>query len=274
MPGISAQKIPAVLAIAGSDPSGGAGAQADIKTFSAFRCYGMAAITAITVQNTHGVLAVQPLAPELVAAQIDAVFADAAPAAVKIGMLATREIAEAVAGALERSAARAVVVDPVLAATRGAPLATQGLAEAILSRLLPLAALITPNLAEAAVLTGAPLARGVEEMAAQAHMLVARGARAVLVKGGHLAGEPADVLHDGREVRIFPGRRVETRHTHGTGCALSSAVAAHLAQGANLPEAVADARRWLEDALAAADELAVGRGAGPPHHFFELWRGA
>lgn len=269
---MSAERIPAVLAIAGSDPSGGAGAQADIKTFSAFRCYGMAAITAITAQNTQGVLSVHPLAPDVVAAQIDAIFADVQPAAVKIGMLATSGIAEAVAAAIERGGARNVVLDPVLAATRGAAMSGSGLAETIVARLLRLAALVAPNLAEAAALTGTPLARDANAMAAQARALVEGGAGAALVKGGHLPGAPVDVLFDGRSVRRFSGRRVATRNTHGTGCALSSAIASRLARGAELAEAVADAKAWLEQALAAADRLNVGRGAGPPHHFHALWR--
>lgn len=266
------QKPPAVLAIAGSDPSGGAGAQADIKTFSAFRCYGMAAITAVTVQNTRGVLAVHPLAGEVVAAQVDAIFADIETRAVKIGMLATAAVAAAVAASLARAGARNIVLDPVLAATTGAALSGAGLAETIVARLLPLAALVTPNIAEAAALTGAPLAQSAAAMADQARALVARGAAAALVKGGHLCGEPVDVLFDGRETRLFHGRRIQTRNTHGTGCALSSAIAALLAHGATLAEAIARAKAWLEAALVAADRLEIGGGAGPPHHFQELWR--
>jgi hydroxymethylpyrimidine/phosphomethylpyrimidine kinase len=265
-------KIPAILAIAGSDPSGGAGAQADIKTFSAFSCYGMAALTAITVQNTQGVRAVQPLASKIVAGQIDAIFADIETDAVKIGMLATPGIAEAVASALTRAKARDIVLDPVLAATRGAALSDTGLAEMIVARLLPLAALVTPNLAEAAALTQSPLARGVDAMAEQAKALAAFGARAVLVKGGHLEGAPVDVLFDRGGVHLFEGKRVATRNTHGAGCALSSAIAARLAHGAPLIEAIRDAKDWLENALAASADWRIGQGAGPPHHFHEPWR--
>ena len=264
-------KIPKLLTIAGSDPSGGAGAQADLKTFSALGCYGMAAITAITAQNTRGVSAVFPVAPDAVAAQIDAVLSDIPPDAVKIGMVATPDIARAVAKALARGAARNVVLDPVLAPTQGVTLASAGLGAALLTHLTPLARLVTPNLYEAGALTDTPVARDVDAMTAQARALVAGGARAVLVKGGDLAGEPVDVLVEGADVRLFRGRRVATHHTHGTGCALSSAIAAELAKGATLVDAIAAAKSWLEQALGAADELALGDGRGPPHHFHALW---
>lgn len=263
--------IPKLLSIAGSDPSGGAGVQADIKTFSAFRCYGMAALTALTVQNTQGVLRMEPVAPQIVAAQIDAIFADISVDAVKIGMLATPEIAQTVASSLRRAGARNIVLDPVFSPSAGAPLSADGLAQAILEAALPLAALITPNLAEAAILTGAEPARSVEEMAAQARLLVAAGAQAALVKGGHLEGAPCDVLCAEGELSIFPGARVATRNTHGTGCALSSAIAAGLARGFALRRAVAEAKAWLTQALAAGDALKLGVGAGPPHHFWALW---
>jgi hydroxymethylpyrimidine/phosphomethylpyrimidine kinase len=266
--------IPKLLSIAGSDPSGGAGVQADIKTFSAFRCYGMAAITALTAQNTRGVLRMEPIAPEIVAAQIDAVFADIGVDAVKIGMLATPQIARAVAAALRRAGARNIVLDPVLSASAGAPLGVAGLAQAILDAALPLAALVTPNLAEAAILTGTPPARSLEEMAAQARLLVAGGARAALVKGGHLEGAPSDVLCAEGVIATIPGARVATRNTHGTGCALSSAIAAGLARGRALGPAIEEAKAWLTQALAAGAALDLGAGAGPPHLFWALWRGA
>lgn len=266
------RKIPNVLSIAGSDPSGGAGVQADLKTFSALRCYGMGVVTALTVQDTRRVASVHPIAPEIVAAQIDAIFADVEVDAVKIGMLAQPEIADAVAAALARAKARNVVLDPVLAASSGDRLSGARLVEAINVNLAPLAALITPNLFEAAALIGAPLARNADEMAAQARALVARGARAALVKGGHLEGEPVDIFYNGGELCMFRGRRIETRNTHGTGCALSSAIAARLGHGADVTAAVAQAKCWLEGALAAADELDVGRGHGPLHHFHALWR--
>ncbi len=263
---------PRLLSIAGSDPSGGAGVQADLKTFAALRCYGMAAITALTAQNTGGVARVRAIAPDMVAAQIDAIFQDIAVDAVKIGMLAEPAIARAVADALRRAGAPTIVLDPVLAATKGAALGDDDLPGAILKHLLPLATLITPNLAEAAILTGTAPARGVNDMILQARTLVDRGARAALVKGGHLDGEPVDVLFADGAPRLFSGRRVDTPNTHGTGCALSSAIAANLAKGLALGEAVAAAKAWLERALAAGSAMRLGAGAGPPHHFWELWR--
>lgn len=264
--------IPKTLSIAGSDPSGGAGLQADLKTFSAFRCYGMAVATALTAQNTRRVTGVQPVAAEFVAAQIDAIFDDIDVDAVKIGMLAEPRIAETVADRLTRAKARNIVLDPVFVATSGDALASGALAQTINETLAPLAALMTPNLLEAAVLTGEDVARDPQEMERQARKLAALGAKAALVKGGHLAGEPVDVLFDGAQVTCFHGRRIETQNTHGTGCALSAAIAARLAHGDALIDAIAQAKRWLEAALEASRDLKVGRGHGPPHHFHALWR--
>lgn len=261
--------IPRLLSVAGSDPSGGAGAQGDLKTFSALGCYGMAAITALTAQNTRGVIGVFPLAPDIVAAQIDAVMGDLAPDAVKIGMVATPGIARAVAGGL--SGARDIVLDPVLVPTQGVSLAGAGLDAALIASLAPMARLMTPNLYEASALTRTPLAATPDAMAAQGRLLIAAGARAVLVKGGDLAGEPVDVLVDGEDIRVFSGRRIATRNTHGTGCALSSAIACEFARGASLIDAIAAAKAWLEGALAAADRLDLGQGRGPPHHFYANW---
>lgn len=265
--------IPKLLSIAGSDPSGGAGVQADLKTFSALGCYGMAAITALTIQNTRGVTAAYPIAPDIVAAQIDSVLSDIRPDAIKIGMLATPDIARAVAETLARYDARNVVLDPVLVPTEGVSLASGGLEAALVARLLPPARLVTPNLYEASTLTQTPLASNAEEMAAQGRLLCEAGARAVLVKGGDLEGEPIDVLFEAGERRVFSGRRIPTRNTHGTGCALSSAIACELAKGAPLIDAIAAAKVWLEGALEAADSLRLSDGRGPPHHFFTLWRG-
>ncbi len=265
-------KIPRLLSIAGSDPSGGAGVQADLKTFSAFGCYGMAAITALTAQNTRGVTAAYPVAPDIVAVQIEAVMSDISPDAIKIGMLATPDIARAVAETLARHEARNIVLDPVLVPTQGVSLACAGLEAALVANLLPLARLVTPNLYEASALTQTPLAGNADQMAAQARRLCEAGARAALVKGGDLSGEPVDVLFEAGEKRVFHGRRIATRHTHGTGCALSSAIACELAKGAPLIDAIATAKAWLEGALEAADSLRLGDGRGPPHHFFALWR--
>jgi hydroxymethylpyrimidine/phosphomethylpyrimidine kinase len=259
---------PNLLSIAGSDPSGGAGVQADLKTFAAFGGYGMAAITALTVQNTKGVSKVAPVPSALVAAQIDALFEDIAVDAVKIGMLARPSTARAVADSLKRAGAQNIVLDPVLRASLGADLSAVGLPKALLTHLAPLATLITPNLAEAAILTQTPLARNVQDMEAQARALVAAGAKAALVKGGHLDGAPVDALCAQDAIRVFYGERVGTQNTHGTGCALSSAIACLLARGLEMDAAIESAKRWLAQALAAGAGMRLGAGSGPPDH---LW---
>jgi hydroxymethylpyrimidine/phosphomethylpyrimidine kinase len=231
----------------------------------------MAALTALTAQNTRGVTAAFPLAPDIVAAQIEAVVSDIPPDAIKIGMVATPEIAAAVAAALGPRR-RNVVLDPVLIPSQGVSLASAGLERALIATLMPLARIVTPNVFEAAALTETPRAKTVEALAAQGSLLIEAGARAVLVKGGDLAGDPVDVLIADGETRLFKGRRVVTRHTHGTGCALSSAIAAGLAKGASLIDAVAAAKCWLEGALEAAEALELGDGRGPPHHFYAMWR--
>ncbi len=260
---------PKLLSIAGSDPSGGAGVQADLKTFAAFGAYGMAAITALTVQNTQGVSKVAPVSAALVAAQVDAVFDDITVDAVKIGMLARASTVRAIAASLERAGAGNIVLDPVLRASSGADLSDTGLPRAILQHLAPLARLVTPNLAEAAILTSTTLARTPQEMDAQARALVEAGAKAALVKGGHLDGAPVDVLRAQERTRIFYGERVETRNTHGTGCALSSAVACLFARGLDMEAAIEAAKRWLTQALAAGATMRLGAGAGPPDHLWD-----
>ena len=270
-------QLPKLLTIAGSDPSGGAGVQGDLKTFSAFGGYGMAVITALTAQNTLGVTGAWPVAPEIVAAQIASVIDDLRPDAIKIGMVATAGNARAIAQTIGRGA-QAIVLDPVLVPTQGVSLAEAKLEAALVSDLLPLASLVTPNLFEAAALTATKIATTPQEMATQGQALIAAGARAVLVKGGDLAGAPVDVLVAAGETRLFHGRRIMTRHSHGTGCALSAAITAELAKGAPLIDAIATAKSWLENALEAADALAaaldVSAGRGPPHHFFSLWDGS
>lgn len=268
-------RVAKILSIAGSDPSGGAGVQGDIKTFSALGCYGMAAITALTAQNTLGVQAVQPVRADFVAAQIDSIFSDIAVDAVKIGMIGAADNVAAVAGVLRRHAARNVVLDPVLAASGGHSLGGDDLVAPIRAQLFPLARLVTPNLMESALFAGGRMAENPDEMRAVALKLHALGAPAVLVKGGHLPGGAAcDLLYDGAEFFEFSAPRVVTRNNHGTGCALSSAIAARLGQGARLEEAVADAKAFLSAALAAGATLDIGAGHGPPHHFFALWANA
>jgi hydroxymethylpyrimidine/phosphomethylpyrimidine kinase len=267
--------IPNVLSIAGSDPSGGAGIQADLKTFSALRCYGMAVLTALTAQNTRGVSGVHVPPASFVAAQIDAIFNDVRVAAVKIGMLASGEIVEAVADRLRVHGAKNVVLDPVLVATSGDSLGAPDVVDAMKRHLIPLADIITPNVPEALRLansTSEPSnAAGLETLA---RSLFTLGSRSALVKGGHLSGaEAPDVLFDGARVHVFRAPRIDTRNTHGTGCTLSSAIAAHLARGFKLPDAVAVAKDYLTDALAASEELSVGSGEGhgPVNHFHNLW---
>ncbi len=262
------------LSIAGSDPSGGAGIQADLKAFSARGTYGMAALTALTAQNTQGVTAIQALPPEFVEAQIEAVFNDIRVDAVKIGMIANARIANAVAAMLEAHATRVpIVLDPVMVAKGGAPLLAEDANQAIIARLLPLASVITPNLPEAAALLGEPVAETREEMEKQAGRLLQRGPRAVLIKGGHLeSADSPDVLIDAGGVIWFEGVRMTTRNTHGTGCTLSSAIAAELAKGQSMVEAAGVAKAYLAKAISAADRLSVGSGHGPVHHFVELWK--
>ena len=259
--------IPNILSIAGSDPSGGAGVQADLKTFAALGCYGMAVITALTAQNTRGVTGVHVPPVDFIAQQIDAIFADVRVDAVKLGMLATPEIVMCVAERLAHHGAMNVVVDPVLVATSGDSLGGPGVVEAMGVHLLPLATLVTPNGPELGALAGTAEPKTVDELESIAARLRAAGWRAVLAKGGHIAGDEAqDILLDASGRRIFTAPRIATRNTHGTGCTLSSAIAAGLGSGLPLGDAVEAAKRYLTEALRHADELAVGSGHGPVHH--------
>jgi hydroxymethylpyrimidine/phosphomethylpyrimidine kinase len=261
-----------VLSIAGSDPSGGAGIQADLKTFSARGVYGMAVLTALTAQNTQGVSGVHPVPPQFVAAQIEAIFADIRVDAVKIGMIANAAIAEAVADILGQHRDAPVVLDPVMIAKGGAALLAADAVDVLTRRLLPLATVLTPNLPEAAALLHETEAKSREDMARQALALAELGPAAVLVKGGHLEGkESPDVLASAGTLTWFEAARFPTKNTHGTGCTLSSAIAAEIAKGLPLPEAVAAAKHYLADAVAAAGQLSVGSGHGPVQHFHALW---
>ncbi len=268
--------IPNLLSIAGSDPGGGAGIQADLKTFSALGCYGMAAVTALTAQNTRGVTGIHVPPPEFLAAQLDAVFADIRVDAVKIGMLATGDMVRAVARCLAAHPGLAVVLDPVLVATSGDSLGTPDVVDAMVSHLLPLATLVTPNLPEAARLAGVAVPGDEDAMLAAALLIRERGVAAVLVKGGHLGGGDAvDLLSEGGEVQVFRAPRIATRATHGTGCTLSSAIACYLAKGLPLADAVGAAKSYLTAAIAESASLDVGGGDagghGPVHHFHALW---
>ena len=260
------------VSIAGSDSSGGAGLQADLKTFSALGVYGATIITALTAQNTKGVAAIHNVPADFVGRQIDSVFSDLAVNAVKIGMLSEADIIHAVAEGLQRHKARSIVLDPVMVATSGDVLLNRSAIESLRTILLPLADLITPNLPEAAQLLDEPLASDEDAMLDQAHRLLAFGPRAVLVKGGHGTGTTSvDVLVTGNETRTFSAPRIATRNTHGTGCTLSAAIAAEMAKGVPLPDAVAAAKSYLSAALAHADRLTIGHGSGPVHHFHALW---
>ena len=257
-----------VLTIAGSDPSGGAGIQADLKSFAANGVYGMAALTALTAQNTQGVSRVEVLPAPFVKAQIDSVFADIRVDAIKIGMIATAQIALAVAEALSEHTDIPIVLDPVMVAKGGASLLQEDAMEALRTVLVPMASVLTPNLPEAAGLLGQPEAKTRDEMAAQARALSDSGPQAVLIKGGHLAGnESPDVLWDGQTFYWFEGLRRNTRNTHGTGCTLSSAIAAQLGQRLPPHAAIEKAKHYVAGAIAAADDLTVGQGHGPVHHF-------
>ncbi len=259
------------LTIAGSDSSGGAGIEADLKTFSALGVYGACAITALTAQNTTGVVAIHDVPPDFVTAQIDAAFSDLDVGAVKIGMLANAAVVEAVAAALARRRARNVVLDPVLVATSGEKL-LQPEATAHLRALLAGAHVVTPNLPEAAILLDAPVARDEREMQVQAQKLLGLGAQAVLIKGGHLdAGESVDLLVDAHGSERFAARRIATKNTHGTGCTFAAAIAAGLAKGLSLRQAVREAKLYVSAAIEAADQLAIGSGRGPLHHFYKWW---
>jgi hydroxymethylpyrimidine/phosphomethylpyrimidine kinase len=260
--------LPVALTIAGSDSGGGAGIQADLKTFHAFGVFGTSAITAITVQNTLGVSAVHAVPLEIVRGQIAAVAEDLLPAACKTGMLATRELVRLVAAAIGEHGLTRYVLDPVMVATSGDRLLDHDAQGAVLTDLVPLAALVTPNLDEATILAGFEV-HDVTGMRRAARALVDAGAGAALVKGGHLhAVELVDVLYDGHRVREFRRPRVPTSSTHGTGCTLSAAITALLARGAGLEAAVEQALEFVHRAIAQAPRL--GRGSGPLNHFVAL----
>ena len=263
--------IPIALTIAGSDSSGGAGIQADLKTFSAFGVYGASVLTALTAQNTRGVAAVEPVPPSFVLAQMEAVLSDLEVGAVKTGMLANAAIVQAVAGRLRADPGRPLVVDPVMVATSGDLLLELDAIEALKRELFPLALLITPNMPEAARLLDTREAASETEAVAQAEALLALGCRAVLLKGGHGSGDTAvDILCDAGGIERLERPRVDTRHTHGTGCTLSAAIAALLAQGVGLREAVGRAKTYVWQALHAGRDLGVGHGNGPVDHLYAI----
>ena len=260
-------KMHTALTIAGSDSSGGAGIQADLKTMTAHGVYGMSAVTALTAQNTMGVTDILAVPPAFLAAQLDAVFADIPPDAVKIGMVADTALIHVIAEKLDEYDAKNVVVDPVMVATSGARLISEDAVEALVSELLPRAALITPNIPEAEVLADMAITDRTA-MTAAAARIHERTHAAVLMKGGHSVDDANDLLVDDTGARWFEGRRIATSNTHGTGCTLSSAIASNLARGIDTDTAVAQAKAYLSGALAAG--LDLGHGSGPLAHTFDL----
>ncbi|MFN8635127.1 MAG: bifunctional hydroxymethylpyrimidine kinase/phosphomethylpyrimidine kinase [Chloroflexota bacterium] len=261
-------RVRTALTIAGSDSGGGAGIQADLKTFSALGVFGMSAVTAITAQNTLGVTAVHEIPPEIVAAQIDAVLTDIGADAVKTGMIANSEIIKVVAAKVREYGISTLVVDPVMVATSGDRLLREEAVDALRTELLPLATVITPNLPEAEVLLDREIT-SLDAMRDAAKAIVGLGVKSVLVKGGHLAGDATDVFYDGSRFLELPGRKIETTSTHGTGCTLASAIAALLAQGVTLDGAISGAKTYVTAAIEQA--FPIGHGHGPVNHFYQWW---
>lgn len=259
------------LTIAGSDSSGGAGIQADLKTFAANGVYGMSVITAVTAQNTRGVSAAQDVATEVVQKQIEAVFDDIQVDAVKIGMVSGNDTIVALSESLLKYRPAKIVIDPVMVSKSGFHLLRPEAVGSLVERLLPLATVLTPNIPEAELIAAMGI-KTVEDMEKAAARIFELGPKYVLLKGGHLQGRPTDVLYDGHDYHHFYGERIITKNSHGTGCTLSAAIAANLAKGMATPEAVRQAKEYLT--VAIAHSLEIGAGAGPVHHFYDLYRKA
>jgi hydroxymethylpyrimidine/phosphomethylpyrimidine kinase len=262
------------LTIAGSDSSAGAGIQADLKTFSALKVYGTTVVTVLTAQNTQGIRSIAPVEPKFVRDQIDCLFGDMDIEAVKIGMLGTVEIIDAVAEGLEAHKPAHVVVDPVMVSSSGHRVLSREATDQMIARIFPLTTLLTPNLDEAAVLLNEPVIGKASEMEGWAKKIAQLGVSAVLLKGGHLKSTHApDVLYYQGQCKGFNTGRINTKNTHGTGCTLSAAITAFLATGLNLPQAVKQAKAYITGAIKAADELDIGKGAGPLNHFWQQKKG-
>lgn len=257
------------LTIAGSDSSGGAGIQADLKTFSALGVYGMSVITAITAQNTCGVTAIREMDNEIIASQIDAIFRDITVDAVKIGMLSSADIVNEVADGLERYAVKNIVLDTVMISKSGSRLLKTEAIESLRKKMIPKAFIVTPNLHEATELVGFEV-KDQESMKKAAMAIKEMGAQYVVVKGGHLKGDACDLLYDGNEFEILTNKRIETIHTHGTGCTFSSAIASGLAKGFDIRRSVHMAKTYITIAITHGFKL--GKGVGPTHHFYELYK--
>ncbi len=258
------------LTIAGSDSGGGAGIQADLKTFAALGVYGMSAITSVTAQNTLGIQGIYELPAEFVALQIESVVADIGVDAVKTGMLANREIIAVVRAKVLEHRLPNLVIDPIMVAKNGTSLLREDARRTLIEELLPLAKVLTPNLAEAEALTGLKV-EDLATMKEAAEAIHGMGAQNVVVKGGHLTGECIDVLYDGRTFREYAAPRIETKNTHGTGCTFASAIAAGLAKGQSVPEAVGQAKEYITLALEHGRSLGIGKGHGPLQHFAHFY---
>lgn len=260
-----------ILSIAGTDPSGGAGAMADCKTFCAHGCYAMNVITAVVAQNTQGVKDYMDVPPELIRSQLRCVFDDISVDAVKIGMVSAIDTIHVIADILREYKPSIVIVDPVMVATSGHSLLAPEAEQTLQDVLLPLATIVTPNIPEAEVLTGKTI-KTIDDMKDAAKCIAAMGPKAVLVKGGHRIDDATDILYDGETFHSFPGKRVNSTSTHGTGCSLSSAIAADLGNGMTLVDAVKEAKQYVFDGIAHAEP--IGKGHGPIHHFYSLYQKA
>ena len=256
-----------VLSIAGSDCSGGAGIQADIKTMTLNGVYAMSAVTALTAQNTTGVRAIEEVSPDFLKAQLDAVFEDIYPDAVKIGMVASKELIISIAERLKHYNAGNIVVDPVMVATSGSALLKTDAIDALIKDLFPISSVITPNIPEAEVLSGMKILNE-EDMVTAAKMIGLEKGCAVLIKGGHSVNDATDILYSDGEISFFKGKRIDNPNTHGTGCTLSSAIASNLAKGYSMKESVKRAKDYISGALSA--NLDLGKGSGPMDHAFDL----
>ena len=258
-----------LLTIAGSDSCGCAGIQADIKTFSANGCYAMSVIAAVTAQNTQGVFAVQDIDPDIIKAEIDAIFTDIEVDGVKIGMVSNAESIRVIAERLRKYKPGKIVLDPVMVSKSGYDLLKPEAVRTLIEELVPLAYVITPNIPEAEIIADMKIVDR-EDVEEAAKRIKAMGAKHVLIKGGHLEGEPSDVLYDGDQFITFPGKRIDTKNTHGTGCTLSSAIVANLAKGFSIEDAVRAAKAYVTIGIEHGIEL--GKGVGPTHHFYELYQ--
>ena len=260
-----------MLSIAGSDPSGGAGIQADLKTFAANGVYGMAAITALTVQNTVGVQGIHLVPAKFVSSQIEAIFSDIAVSSAKVGMVGNAEIAEGVGTTLAKYRNLISVVDPVMVAKGGSPLLDKKAIQAVKDNLIPLATIVTPNLPEAAILLGSSIAKSEEDMVYQGKALLNLGPKSILMKGGHSEGITSnDLLVTENNYVWFKEKRINTKNTHGTGCTLSSSIASFLAKDFSVEESVSKAKKFVTNAIRNSEKLSVGKGHGPTNHFYAL----